>query len=191
MKFVSHIIAITILLLITGCASTTPRAKVNFDKNENIDTSSYKTFAWLKPSKILEAPADFNSVMKVRLDSAIEAAFTAKGYQLVEDAERADFTVSYTVGDREKVKVDSFPNLYRTGFIWGHGYYGIHSRWELGSETKMRSYTEGKLAIDVFDVKTKQPAWHGWGTKRITNADKNDPATAVKSVVEQVVNQFN
>jgi len=55
----------------------------------------------------------------------------------------------------------------------------------------VRSYSEGKLAIDVFDVKSKQPAWHGWGVKRITSADKDDPATTIRTVVDQVVAQFN
>ncbi|NMP32570.1 DUF4136 domain-containing protein [Thalassotalea sp. M1531] len=187
MKLVKQLSLFAIFTLVVGCA-TTHKAKVNFDKNEQVNTSSYKTFAWLKESKILAAPADLNPVMKVRVDKAIENAFAAKGYKLVNSPVEADFAISYTVGSRDKIKVDSFPATYRAGFGWGRSYYGGLA---VGNETHVRSYSEGKLAIDVFDVKTKQPTWHGWGVKRITSADKNDPATTIKTIVDQVVAQFN
>ncbi len=187
MKIVKKAALVALVAIMAGCSST-PTAKVNFDRNEQISTANYKTFAWLTPSKILAAPIGINSVAKVRIDKAIEAAFIAKGYQLIESADDADFTVSYTVGSRDKIRVDTYPASYRTGFGWGRGYYGGFA---MGTESTVRSYTEGKLAIDVFDVKTKQPVWHGWGTKRVTSSDKDDPTTTINAVVDQIIMQFN
>ncbi|MFD2167038.1 DUF4136 domain-containing protein [Thalassotalea euphylliae] len=180
---------VALFSIIVGCASTSA-PKVDFDKNEQVNTSQYKTFAWLKETKILAAPADMNPVMKIRIDDAIEAAFTAKGYQLVDAPEKADFAISYTVGSRDKIKVDSFPTAYRTGFGWGHGYYGPHYGVAYGTETRVRSYTEGKLAVDVFDVASKQPAWHGVAVKRVRESDKEDPKATIKLIVDSVVSQF-
>ena len=184
---------ITALIALTfGCASNL--AKVNFDKNTEIDTVNYKTFAWLSSAKIMAAPVDINPVMKQRVDNSIEQAFIAKGYQLIDEAEKADFTISYTVGSRDKIKVNSYPASYNTGFGWGRGYYGGRSYYgsmSMGTETSVRQYTEGKLAIDIYDVKTHQPVWHGWATKRLTSNDREAPSAALNNIVIQVVNQFN
>ncbi len=180
------IVLLALVSVIAGCVST-QQARVDFDRNIEITTSHYKTFAWLNESKVLAEPVDVNPVMKVRIDHAIEQAFIAKGYQLVNDAEAADFTISYTMGSRDKVKVDSLPTTYRSAFIWGHGYYGGIG---ISNNNHVRNYTEGKLAIDVYDVKTHQPVWHGWAVKRIKSSEQDNPSKAIKMVVEQVVAQF-
>ncbi len=140
-----------------------------------------------KSSKILAAPVDLNPVMKSRIDLAIENTFRAKGYELVDSPDNADFTISYTLGSRDKIRVDSFPTTYRTGFGWGRGYYGGVS---MGSETHVRNYQEGKLAIDIFDVKTKEPVWHGWAVKRISSKNQENPGLEIQPIVDQVINQF-
>lgn len=188
------IIIAAFVIVLASCASTY-EADVDFDKNSKIDTSNYKTFAWLTPGKIMAPAEDINPVMKVRVDEEIEQAFISKGYQLIDDAEKADFTISYTVGNRDKIKVNSYPSSYNTGFGWGRGYYGGYYGGmygsTMGTETRVRQYTEGKLAVDVYDVKTHQPVWHGWATKRITSADKQAPSSTIKDIVHQVIGQFN
>ncbi|MFQ3195778.1 MAG: hypothetical protein ACI9N3_002619, partial [Colwellia sp.] len=47
-----------------------------------------------------------------------------------------------------------------------------------------------KLAIDVYDVKSHQPVWHGWAVKRIKSSEQDNPSKAIKMVVEQLVAQF-
>jgi hypothetical protein len=184
----------TALLIAVASCSSTYEAKVDFDKNSKVETLNYKTFAWLSPGKIMAPAEDINPVMKLRVDEEIEKAFMAKGYQLIDDAEKADFAISYTVGNRDKIKVSSYPTTYNTGFGWGGGYYG--GRYggmygtQMGTETHVRQYTEGKLAIDVYDVKSHQPAWHGWAVKRITSDDKEAPSSVIKDVVNKVVLQF-
>ncbi|WP_114325091.1 DUF4136 domain-containing protein [Candidatus Colwellia aromaticivorans] len=194
MILIKKIFAAVLLITVASC-STTYEAKVDFDKNSKVDTLNYKTFAWLSSGKIMAPPADINPVMKQRVDEEIEKAFMAKGYQLIDDAEKADFAISYTVGNRDKIKVSSYPTTYNTGFGWGGSYYG--GRYggmygtQMSTETHVRQYTEGKLAIDVYDVKSHQPAWHGWAVKRITSDDKEAPSSMIKDIVNKVVTQFN
>lgn len=188
-------VIIFMLVFLTASCATTYKAKVGFDKNTKVDTKSYKTFAWLTSGKIMAPTEDFNPVMKVRVDDEIEMAFMAKGYQLIDDAEKADFTISYTVGNRDKIKVNHYPVTYKMGFGWGRGYYGGYYGGLYGSpmatEKRVTQYTEGKLAIDVYDVKTHQPVWHGWATKRITSSDQQAPSAAIKETIQQVIAQFN
>lgn len=193
MTLMKKLFATALLIAVASCSSTY-EAKVDFDKNSKVETLNYKTFAWLSPGKIMAPAEDINPVMKLRVDEEIEKAFMAKGYQLIDDAENADFAISYTVGNRDKIKVSSYPTTYNTGFGWGGGYYG--GRYggmygaQMGTETHVRQYTEGKLAIDVYDVKSHQPAWHGWAVKRITSDDKEAPSSVIKDVVNKVVLQF-
>lgn len=190
---IKNLFAAALVVLVASCSSTHD-AKVDFDKNMEVDTSTYKTFAWLTSSRIMAASDDMNPVMKLRIDDEIEQAFAAKGYTLVSDAETADFAISYTVGNRDKIKVSSYPTTYNSGFGWGRGYYGGYYGGmygsSMGTETRVRQYTEGKLAIDVYDVKSHQPAWHGWAVKRLTSDDKDEPEAMIKDVVNKVIGQF-
>lgn len=194
MTLMKKILTALLLMAVASC-TTTYEAKINFDKNSKVDTSNYKTFAWLTADKIMAPSDDINPVMKLRVDAEIEKAFIGKGYQLIDDAEKADFAISYTVGNRDKIKVDSYPATYHTGFGWGGGYYGGHYGGMYGAhmhtETRVRQYTEGKLAIDVYDVKSHQPAWHGWAVKRLSSVDKKAPLSTIKDVVQKVLTQFN
>ena len=185
MKRLQLVIISALVVLLSACSASGP--SVNFDKNPEVDISNAKTFAWLKQTHVLEAPADFNPIVKVRIDSAIERNMKAKGYSLVANSEEADITISYTVGSRDKVKVDSFPVTYRGGFGWGNPYYGSHASIGMGTETTVRNYTEGKLAIDIYDVKTKQPAWHGWATQKITKSNTEDLDLLINTVVDQTL----
>ena len=183
------LIVSTLIALTMACTSNS--TKINFDKNTEIETINYKTFAWLTEAKIMAAPTDINPVMKFRVDKSIEQAFISKGYTLIENAEKADFTISYTVGSREEIKINSYPaaysNAWDRGYFTSRNYYGGMS---IGTETSVRQYTEGKLAIDVYDVKTHQPVWHGWAIKRLTSNDTETPSSKINDAVIEVVNQF-
>jgi hypothetical protein len=177
------LLVIVCVFTLASCASTSP-TKVEFDRNTKVETIHYKTFAWLSETKIMAAPAGINPISKVKIDDAIEIAFKKQGYQLVSDPEKADFTISYTLGNRDKIKVNSYPMTYRTGYgRWGSGM-------AMGTQTSIRQYTEGSLAIDVFDVKSHQPAWRGYAIKRITSSDKENRDQLIKDIVNRVVAQF-
>ncbi|MBU2970554.1 DUF4136 domain-containing protein [Pseudoalteromonas sp. C2R02] len=178
----------SLMMLLTACA--TPGPRVNFDKNPNVDISTAKTFAWLKESKALHISVGFNPITKAHIDKTIEETLIKKGYILVGDVTTADLAISYTVGSRNKIQVDSYPVTYQGGFGWGRGYYGRYGSVGISSETHVRNYTQGELAIDFYDVKSKQPAWHGWATKKITQDDKEDIGKLINLVVTNTLANF-
>lgn len=63
--------------LIAACTSTYA-PKVDADQNANVDISNYKTFAWLKPGKILVEAVEANPVALQRMEKAIEDEFKRK-----------------------------------------------------------------------------------------------------------------
>jgi len=174
------LIALTVLT--ASCVTNSNVAKVYFDKNMDVDTNSYQTFAWLSEEKILTPAENFNPVLKFRVDKSIEEAFILKGYILISNPAEADFTITYTVGSRDKVTANNFPLFFDP---WGRNSFFNRSI----MTPSIRHYTEGKLAIDVFDVKSQQPTWHGWSVKRLTKADKKS-SDYVNEVVGRVIEQF-
>lgn len=185
MRYVKLVIINALVLLSVGCASNSE--KTYFDKNTNINTVNYKTFSWLTKEKIMGSTFDTNPVMIARVSKSIEQAFITKGYNLVDDAEKSDFTISYTIGSRVKTNIHTYPASYNNTLGWRRGYYDLSSS---GTETNIRQYTEGKLAIDVYDVKTQQPVWHGWATKRITSKQNEAPLKVINGIVTSVVDTF-
>jgi hypothetical protein len=73
------------------------------------------------------------------------------------------------------------PAGFRRPYRWGGAYY---------QDIDVRQYTEGRLAIDVFDGKLKRPVWHGFATKTISSADQADPQKAIDAAVAAIVAEF-
>jgi hypothetical protein len=173
---------IAALALLGGCASTLT-ARSDYDRGH--DFSGYRSFAWIAADPIVSPPGETPQVSPLnrrRIVEAIEAALVRKGYTRTADPGGADFVVSYTVGARDRISVDAWPAPYRT---WGRW------RWPYaGRDVDVRTYTEGTLAIDVFDGRTREPVWHGWTTKRITEQDVANAAARIREAVDVVIARF-
>ena len=168
------------VVLTAGCSST----RVNSDFNESADFSSYRTWAFMSETPLLIAEAaSVNPLVQGRVMNATRAALTAKGYAFVENRQRADFVVSFTLGARDKIRVTSYPTAYRSPGRWGWG-AAYHS------DVDVRKYVEGTLAIDVFDVKQKRPVWHGWAVRTISAADRRNPAPVINETVAAILDEF-
>ena len=130
-----------------------------------------------------------NPLLEERVMRAVEGELRAKGYRKVDVPGSADFVLSFTVGARENIKIDSYPTMgaaYRSPahWGWGAGYYGH------GTETRVRQTTTGMLAIDVFDVKELRPVWHGVASKTISEADRKEAEATVQAAVTAILAGF-
>jgi hypothetical protein len=90
--------------------------------------------------------------------------------------------LSYTVGARDRIDVQSYPVRFRSAWGWGWTY--------VGREADVSTYREGTLAIDIFDGRTNQPVWHGWATKRITERDVANAAEQIPIAVAAILARF-
>jgi len=175
--------------LLVACA-TGPTIHSYHDYNPAIDFSSLKTFSFISdhPMIVGETAAPVSPLLEGRFVNAIRSDLTAKGFTYVADPEQADMAVSFTIGSRDQIRVDQYPASYQMG--WGSYYrpygYGVG----YGTETRVRQYTEGQLAIDIFDVKTKTPAYHGGANTRITQSDRENPDALLSAVVRQALDGF-
>ena len=111
---------------------------------------------------LLSAPAEASPLASGRIQRAVAKALAAKGFGSVSDVGSADFLVGFTLGARDKVRVDTnrYPVGFRGPYRWGLAYY---------QDVDVRQYTQGRLAIDVFDAKLQRPVWHGYATKNLSS----------------------
>lgn len=170
------------LCLLAACAATL-QARSDFDSAQ--DFSRYRSFAWMVADSPIAAPGEqvrVSPLNRRRIVEAIEAQLTAKGFQKVSDGAAADFVVSYTVGARDRIDAQSYPDLYRGPWRWSRPY--------IGRDVDVTVYREGTLAIDIFDDASHQPVWHGWATKRITEHDVEHAAEQIPPAVAAILEKF-
>ena len=184
--------AVATAALLFGCAST---FKAMYDSDPTQDFTIYKTFSWVSehPMKVGATARIPSPMLEHRIMVTVESALGTKGYRLVPDVESADFALSFTIGSREEIKVDSYPSM--SGGYVGRGYPGSWGGWGgayygYGTETTVRQYTEGMLALDVFDVAERRPVWHGVASKTISDSDREDAAGTVKAAVDAILAGF-
>ena len=177
-------------LTLSGCATG---FKATHDHDSEHDFFRYQTFAWISenPMKVGQTAVAPNPLLQPRIMRAVEQSLTAKGYRQVEMPKSADFVVSFTIGSREKIKVDSYPTMsmgYSTGYPghwrWGAAYHCC------ATDTRVREYTKGILAVDVFDVQQRRPVWHGVASKTISESDRENIGETVRAAVDAVLAGF-
>lgn len=177
----------TILCMLAGCSTMQTGAHLD----ETNSFGAYRTFSWIDEDPLVVASDGSGAGMpvdpltKTKIQRAIRAEFENTGYRFVEERDSADFVVAYTVGSREQISIDSYPELYRGAWGWH-----VRGSYFYAREFRAHSYTRGTLAIDVFDNTTKQPVWHGWAEKTVTTADRRDPGPAIEEAVRRLVESF-
>jgi hypothetical protein len=150
---------VTFAAIVTLCAcSSSPT--VSSDVAPGVNFGGYKTFSFIGLM-----PKGANPVAVERIQQEVGGVLSGKGYT---HSQPGDLTVVTTVGAQNRTDVST----------WGW--------W--GQNVDVYQYTEGQLAVDVYDTKTKQPLWHGQATERI-DPNKPDP-DKINAAVASVMASF-
>ncbi len=171
-------------VFLTGCATV----KSGAHHNEFVSFDGYQSFAWIADDPLIlgdGAQPPMSPLARKVIVQSIEDELVKKGFVYSSNPNQADFVVAYTVGTREKIVATSYPTAYRGA--WGWHLYG---RYYYQTEVVHRTYTEGTLGIDIFDGKSKEPVWHGWASKSVTSADRNNPSPAIQKAVTAIIKRF-
>ncbi|MBV1905448.1 MAG: DUF4136 domain-containing protein [Pseudomonadales bacterium] len=172
-----------LITLLSGCTSS---AVVDYDRS--VQFERYKTFAFISDHPMILGSTSFpvSPLLEGRLTQAIQTSLQSRGLVFSTDRETADVAVSFTVGSREKISVDSYPSAYQGyygRYDWGAGYY-------YGNDVSVRQYTQGLLAIDLFDVKARQPVWHAKASQQITSKMQKKPESFIQKIVDSMLSKF-
>ncbi len=168
-------------LMIAGLAGCASPMKVSSDYYREADFSSYRTFSFMPGRALLVATTQpVSPLLEGRLMAAAADVLSTRGYRQVDNPDQADFILSFTLGERDQISVNNYPEAYR-------------ETWRLDGpnpgSVEVRTYTEGTLSIDMFEVKTRQPVWFGRASRSLTQSDRGNPAL-VKEVVSAILKQF-
>ncbi len=169
-------------LILLGLSCTSVRTHVDYDKSA--DFSSYAAFTW-SSSDLPFRPSGSTYISPLdvqRIREAIGLELVSLGFSETVDQASADFVVSFTVGAREKIDVETYPPSYGVTWVRHWPYYG--------RVVDVHTYTEGTLAIDIFDVATNRPVWHGVASKSISKKDRENPNETVNAAVTAVLSNF-
>ncbi len=183
MIHVRQLLLVTMLALTASCVSP---VQTDFDPGHSF--ANYKTFSWVSESPMLvEGDRTPNPIVAQRLKVAVQQGFEFKGFEFVTDPASADFVVSFTVGARDKIDIREHEVQEYIGphnMLWRGDRFLYMTPTRTTTIVETREYTEGSLAIDVFDVKLRKPVWHSGATKRLSALDpgRNSPAELAAAV---------
>jgi len=183
-----HAIPRLLILAVALSACETP-IQGHYEINREAPFDRYATFAWITSDPLVRpavgvVPGEqvrVSPIMEGVLREAVDRNLLTRGYSKRADPQSADLIVSFSVGARDKIQVTSYPSHagYRYG-AWGGGW-----------QSDVRTYTEGVLAIDVFDARARRAVWHGWATKRLgSSTDQAKRTATLNEAVDAILAEF-
>lgn len=157
--------------------------KVVSDHDPSFSFAGYDSYAWISEHPMVSSAQGINPLLEGRIMAVIQESLGQKGMKLVADPAQADFVVAFGVGARDRVSVTStpYPVAYRGAWRWGGAYY---------NDVDVRQYTEGRLAIDIFDADEKRPVFHGYATANISGADQAKRQQMLREAVARILAEF-
>lgn len=186
-------------LTLSACASSSIQSSV--DVADQADFSNFQTYAWITDQSLI-ARSDATSELgyplnEQRTRAAVERELARKGYRKVSGTE-ADFVVSFTVGSRDRVRVQQYYNNYgysyhgyHHGFTrYGYAGYGYPGYGNYGSTAGVYTFTEGSLVVDIFDNRSKEAIWHGSASKRLSRKDMDNVTQLIDQAIASLLIEF-
>ncbi|MEQ8734437.1 MAG: DUF4136 domain-containing protein [Rhodospirillaceae bacterium] len=165
---------------LAGCAS---QITAWSDYDPSRDFSSIRTYAWASDEPFLHPTSDEPHATPLndrRIRRAVEHEMAQKGITKT-STETADIVISFTVGTREKIRTSTEGTVWYRSRYWRHDYIVL-------DEPLLETYTEGTLAIDIFDRLSREQVWHGWASERIRAED--DVEALINKAVAEILKAF-
>jgi Domain of unknown function (DUF4136) len=141
---------------------------VTTDANPNMSVSNCHTYAFANEHVAnSDHPAAYGNPLNAeRLRVAVASNLAAKGIQPADRA-TAECVVGYAIGTRQV-----FNDYYAGWGGWGYGGWGYGRRGGFGGGWGWDGpyvSDETRIAIDVFDNKSRTPIWHASVSQSVSN----------------------
>ncbi len=170
-----------ILVILQACSGI----KVSQDYEQGYDFSSLKTYAW-KPNDNKEYGIGDNDLMDHRIRSAIENTLSARQFTQI-DTGKPDFYISYHLTIEQIIQSSNVGG----GFSVGRSSGGRYGSIGVGTGTRVQTYDQGTLLIDVTDGLSSNLVWRGTSTQPVSqHSDPEKITQSVNETVEKTLLQF-
>ncbi len=171
---------LSVLMLLAACATTPPAPVVDF--KPGYDFGAVRKIAFYDESGLVAGnqPLPLSDMERDRIDSALEQALRAKGFEILErkDASQAQLLISWTLITDDKTQVRTYET---PGMGMGYGRYGRYNRYSMyncwgcaQTEVSVSNYTEGTFIVDMIDPKLQRSVWRGLIQSRLKGGLQND-----------------
>lgn len=175
--------------MVVGCS-----APVHVEKDDNIDFSKYRTFAWVdKDGAGTRDRNSSNDLMERRFKEAVTKALDKQGFR--QDNRRPDVVISYDVLVERNVRRESDP-VYSQPFTrtfynpYTRRFYNVYYPSQfMGYDDYSRPVREGTVTITVTDARTDRVVWQGWTTDEVNS--RNLTSKEINSAVKSIFRKFD
>ena len=175
-------------LLIVGCS-----APVHIEKDDTVDFTKYKTFAWVDKQGGKKDRDKSNDIMEQKFKDAVTNALDKQGWRV--DNRRPDVLISYDVlversSRRQSDAVYSQPFVRTFYNPFARRFYNIYYPSQfMGYDDYAVPVREGTVTISMTDAQSDKVVWQGWTTENLNNARITDEE--INRSVRNIFNKFD
>jgi hypothetical protein len=184
MRTAIRLAAAGLALALVGCSGISTTTDYNPAAVPTMQ--GYQTYTWISGAGEREDPELNNPILIGRIESAVDAALEAKGFEKV--ASGGDFMVGWHADVDQRTDYTTV-NSYYGGYGWG-GWYGGGAGMGT-SRTTAHNWEEGTLVILVADGKSEELVWHGSATAEVgREGSPEERQNKINSAVEKMFKDF-
>ena len=171
------------VLGLAGCATYTVRTDADATLVGSVHCHSVAWAGGFKGDSALRSGIA-NPLNESRLRDAISANLARAGMTLTDNTAEAECLVGYGIGVNQVVDA-VFPDAWGPGMGfgyrgWGPGPWG----WGLGWNTGSRVYSQGFIALDLYDNRSHKPMWHATVEQNLVHANGDEAARRIRAAVD-------
>lgn len=179
-------LAVAGLALSLAACETYP---VRTDVNAKLGVSGCRNFGWIEAQRGegRRVGAFDNPVNDQRLHDAVAANLASRGIPLAQAGTAPDCLVGHAIGSRNVVSDTGSP--WSVGFGYGYG-WGRRSMFGIGWDSGVDVYREGRISVDLFDAKSREPIWHGTVQLDVGRLTGKDAQMRIDAAVKALFAKF-
>ncbi len=176
MKILKIVVQIIFLVaLVTGC-SITSSVVTDYDREANL--REYQSYYWSDEFQLkngqYDEPLFYNTLIKKRLKTAIEAEMRARGYVL--DPENPDLLIdSRVMVSQTSTSQNPYP-MSPYYFPYSYGYFGSQS-------STMEK--EGGIVVNLVDSEERQLVWQGY-VANVFQTETKDKQIEIREAIAKI-----
>ena len=173
------------MLVVSGCA-----LKARSDSDPKLSVASCHNYAFADPeiNRPETASAFSNPLNEKRLREAITANFAQRGLAMAAEGVTADCAVGYAIGSR--LAPDPSAPRFSWGLGMGWGGWGHRGMGGSVAWSAPYDYREGRVAVDLYDVRSHQAIWHAYVDEDVTQLTGADAERRIQAAVAAIFEKF-
>ena len=174
-------------LLLTSCASV-----AHVEKDETVNFSKYRTYAWAEPKANDSVKTSrVSDLTETKIRQAVDAELAKQGWKAVKH--NPDVLMAYDVLVERSTRQDRDPVYTQPMTRWFFNPYTrryvpvYYPSQFLGYDVMERGVREGTLTLSIIDARSEKTVWQGWTTDEVNSSQltQKEIAAGVKSIFKK------